>query len=81
MYLNSINLFGTASNSSSSCLYNSSSSNLDIRNNIFSNPAGSYAFYSNNNPSISDYNNFYSSGSNLLNVNSSNYSTFSLGIC
>ena len=74
LYFNSINLYGSNINSASACLNLSSASNADIRNNILSNLAGTYAINSNAVPTASNYNDLYTSGSNLCRINSTNYS-------
>ncbi|MFC1734418.1 hypothetical protein ACFL6I_29310, partial [candidate division KSB1 bacterium] len=65
-YHNSMLLTG-GSTSAGRCLYQSSGSNINIKNNIFANTGGGYGYYINTPTAIlsSDYNDFYSSASNL----------------
>jgi parallel beta-helix repeat protein len=69
-FYNSINI--TASGSSTRCMYfyksyYGSMSGNQLQNNIFSNPGGGYLIYDGYGSSISssDYNNFYTTGSNI----------------
>ena len=73
---NSIHLLNT--NPGSKCLQLNGGSDIEIKNNIFSNPSGGYSVYIPNNPtsSVWDYNNYY----NLFNrtgfLGSSTYPSF-----
>lgn len=64
-YHNTINIQST--NTNSRAFYNVGGSDIDIRNNIFTNEGAGYAIYTTNTSSItiSDNNNFYSTGENL----------------
>jgi|GEM_PF-1095667 len=63
-YHNTVNILST--NNNSRTFYTISSSNLDLRNNIFSNKGTGYAIYtSDGNIAISDNNNLYTKGENL----------------
>ncbi len=78
LYYNSINITGTSTSTSgyATPLYlNSSFANIQIKNNIFANTGGGYAIYSattTNTSSICDYNDLYTSGSNLAYWSSAN---------
>ncbi|MFC1732889.1 GEVED domain-containing protein [candidate division KSB1 bacterium] len=65
LYYNSVNL--TGGSSTSRCLHQSTGSNNNLINNIFSNSGGGYSYYVNTPTALisSDYNNHYSSGSTL----------------
>ncbi|MEA3494818.1 MAG: LamG-like jellyroll fold domain-containing protein, partial [Bacteroidota bacterium] len=66
VFYNTINITGTNSNSRG--IHLSSGSNCYIKNNIFANNSGGYAYYVGQ-PSIiseSDYNDFYTTGTNLV---------------
>ncbi len=77
IYYNSINLYGTAYSSSSACVNLQSANNVDMRNNILSNKAGTYAIYCNNTPTVSNYNDLYTTGTNIGHVGSNDYTTLS----
>ncbi len=77
IFFNSINLYGTASSSTSACIRFQSANNTDLRNNILSNKAGTYAIHANNVPTLSNYNDLYTSGTNIGFVGSNNYTTLS----
>jgi parallel beta-helix repeat protein len=63
-YFNSVNMYG--SSTSSRALYIDGGNNLDMRNNILSNPGGGYSIFHNAaSVSQSDYNDLYTSGTNL----------------
>jgi len=74
IWFNSINIYGTNTTSTPVHLYSCSS--IDSRNNVFSNEGGGYAFYSTSSSfAQSDYNDYYTSGSNLSYINSSAQTT------
>lgn len=72
IYHNSINVYG--SNTGAYALYLQYGNNFDIRNNVLSNQGGGYVVGYLNSPSISqaNYNDLYTTGSNLGNYNSTN---------
>ncbi|OFY04206.1 MAG: hypothetical protein A2W93_05775 [Bacteroidetes bacterium GWF2_43_63] len=76
VYHNSANVYSTQASSSVSFRY-VSGNDFDIRNNIFSNPGGGYAFSAQINNFNSDYNNFYTTGPNIGFLSSSAIATLS----
>lgn len=64
---NNVNITNTNTTSNAASLFNSSGSNIRVRNNILVNSGGGYAYYTNNASSIatSDYNDLYTTGANL----------------
>ena len=70
IYYNTVRL-ATTYNYSGSAFYNSNGTNIDVRNNIFSNFGGGYAYYSNSTTAItsSDYNDLYTTGNYLAYFN------------
>lgn len=76
-YNNSINIYGSGSFSYGMYLYynNASYSNNEVKNNVIANSGGGYSYYVFN-PAYctSDYNNFYTSGTNLMQSNVPNSS-------
>lgn len=77
IYHNSVHLFGGTSTSSYG-LIASSCNSLDLRNNVVVNSSGGYAVSQQSSSfSQSDYNNLYTSGTNLARINTTNYTTFS----
>lgn len=69
----------TNTNPNSAAFYVINNSNLELLNNLMVNTGGGYAFYNNSSTSIvsSDYNNFYTSGSQLIFSININYNTLS----
>ena len=76
IYHNSMNVYGT--NTTSYALLLQYGGNFDVRNNIYSNMGGGYAIGYLNSPTISqaNYNDIYSTGTNLGNYNGANQTTF-----
>jgi hypothetical protein len=73
VYHNSVNINSTLT-SDGYAAYFTGGSNIDIKNNIFCNKGGGYSMYTTSMLSIlSDYNNLFTTGSNLVKVNSVNY--------
>jgi parallel beta-helix repeat protein len=64
IYYNSVNIVSTMTGTNACAFYSYSGSNIDVRNNIFANFGGSYAFYVSTPSAISnsDYNNYFTSG-------------------
>lgn len=75
IFHNSINIYGT--NTSSFALYVYSGSSFDLRNNVLCNIGGGYAIGHLSSPSFSqsNYNDLYTTGSNLGSLNGTNYTT------
>ncbi len=69
VYHNSVNITNATESTGTSALIidNSSSSNIDLRNNIFANFTGGYAYYVRYNSSVSasDYNDYFTTGNYL----------------
>jgi hypothetical protein len=77
IYHNSIHLFGGTSSNSFGFLASNCNS-LDLRNNIVVNNSGGYAISQQSSSfSQSDYNNIYTSGTNIAKINSTDYTSFS----
>ena len=63
VYFNTINVYGSWKTDTKAFEQYSGGSNLDVRNNIFKNIIGGYAMYlANSGSTVSDYNDYYSSG-------------------
>jgi hypothetical protein len=76
VYFNSSNLESTIYVNARNFTIGGGCSNIDLKNNNFVNNAQGYVLWSLVNTGVSsDYNNFYSNGTNLGNWNSTNYST------
>jgi len=79
LYFNSVNVTG-GSVTGGRALYQSTGSNINIKNNIFNNSGGGYAYYINTPTAISssDYNNYYVTGSNFAYWNTAHSSLAAL---
>ena len=77
-YNNSIHLYGTGS-ATSRCVMLSNGSSLNFTNNIYSNTAGGYAFYTSSASyvSTSNNNNFYTNSTNFIQWGSTSVATLS----
>jgi parallel beta-helix repeat protein len=75
IYFNSINVYGSGSNTRNISI--NSGNNLDMRNNIFCNLAGGYAQYLTSSATFTqaNYNDIYTTGTNLGHLNGTNYTT------
>ncbi len=76
IYNNSVNCFSTSTIDGRS-MYYYYSNNFNFRNNIFANNGGGYAFYSASTSLTSDYNNLFTTGTNLGYYNSANRTNLS----
>ncbi len=66
VYYNSVNVLGTSTSGRAFYLYGSTSQNNIIKNNAFANAGGGYAVYASIiGTNLADYNNLYTTGSNL----------------
>jgi hypothetical protein len=76
IYHNSLNVYG--SNTGSYAMYLVSGNNYDIRNNVLANTGGGYAVGYSSSPSIaqSNYNDIFTTGTNIGNINGTNITTF-----
>ncbi|MCC6721588.1 MAG: hypothetical protein IT243_05255 [Bacteroidia bacterium] len=74
-YHNSLNQYGIASPGNSIAFHLIGGSNFDIKNNVISNIGGGYAYKFENSPSTvtSDYNDIYTSGTNIGNISGTDY--------
>jgi len=76
LWNNSIHVYGGYP--SSTAFFSSYNSSLDARNNIFSNGGGGYAYQATSTSWLSsDYNDYYSSGTNLSRINSTDQTSLS----
>ena len=68
---NSINTYNSTASNYTLYFYNNGDSSINLRNNIISNFSGGYAIYMSYNMkfNLSDYNDLYTSGTNLVNWN------------
>jgi hypothetical protein len=76
VYYNSIHNYGTSYNTTATCVRLQNANNVDMRNNILSSKAGTYAIYGNNVPAVSNYNDLYTNGTNVGHVAGNNYASF-----
>ncbi len=77
VYHNSVNLTSTHPTSGKG-LFLSNSNHLSVNNNIFSNTGGGYAYYATTSSfNSTDYNDLYATGTNLANIEGTNYTNLS----